>query len=798
MSTRLMIMKKFLSFIFIFFVVFLVSCSKGIEISFDTDGGPIIDSITLDAPSKIERPLDPSQDGYIFAGWTLDGQDFNFDTVIEKSITLKANWLEAVSLQLSGPGIEEQTIMVPYGETYELPTLTRDGYKFMGWMNTANNRFITNDFVYEEDMFLEVVWEKKTQLAINYYNNSIKVYEDYAYEGDPYIAYTPSLEGYTFAGWYTDNKYTTEYNFNNLSRTNNIYCKFVPNKYQITFEDSDEVVSVTYRSRVGTLPKLSIPNCTFLGWEYEGQMIDDSSIYYFANDIKLTPVIQAKTIFYFDGDLKKTVSYVVGTDVPYLYLSKEGYIFAGWYDNSAYTGDAIYKIDTAEYAGKSLYAKWVLDTEATNENSENVARLVANYYKSQYNGKLVYENISMPSTDPYYDANLKWSSSNKSVLQDNGFVKRQTENKDISIDLTVTYGNVTVTEKIDLVVKGNIYKDIKTKKIVAGYVYTGTYNSHPVDDILLDTADIIYLAFATPNEDGTLIVDTDYLNKLDKFQAKAQEKGVRISLVIGGAEAYATRFAKIAADDTARAIFVDEIVNYITEYNLTGVDIDWEYPKENEKTLFTLLMKEIYAAVKQIDPEYLITAAIPAGPFGYPKYDLKNSINYMDYVNMMSYDLQCSAVGGATYHHCALYKSLKTYNMCSVDESVTTYTKQGVPLEKIIIGGAFYGRYSTVKSEKGAITEPSSGVSITYSAIKKNYLGKEGVTEYWDEKACVPYLFDSVNNIWITYENPKSIQAKCDYVVSKGVAGLMWWDYGSDSTGDLITAINEKLPVLKK
>ena len=261
----------------------------------------------------------------------------------------------------------------------------------------------------------------------------------------------------------------------------------------------------------------------------------------------------------------------------------------------------------------------------------------------------------------------------------------------------------------------------------------------------------------------------------------------------------ASIFETIVRDDIARADFVANIVDLIADYEFAGVDIDWEYPESSSATYYTLLMKDIYEAVKAYDPELLVTSAIPAGPWGYPKFDLKNSINYLDYLNLMSYDMQCSSVNGKAYHHSALYSSNLTYNMCSIEETVNYFSKNlGVPLKKIVIGAAFYGRYSSVTALNGKITEEIVGKSMHYSTIVSEYLSKSGVTEYWDDSAKAPYAYDATNKLWFSYDNPRSIGLKCDYVKSKGVGGIMWWDYGSDSIGQLIQAVNAKLDTLKK
>lgn len=61
-------------------------------ITFDTDGGSLIENQTVEEKGKVTKPNDPTKDGFIFKEWQLEGSGFNFDTSISKNITLKATW----------------------------------------------------------------------------------------------------------------------------------------------------------------------------------------------------------------------------------------------------------------------------------------------------------------------------------------------------------------------------------------------------------------------------------------------------------------------------------------------------------------------------------------------------------------------------------------------------------------------------------------------------------------------------------------------------------------------------------
>ena len=61
-------------------------------ISFDTDGGSSIDSVVVKSGEKIDKPDNPSKDGYSFVNWEYEGREYNFDNGVTSNLTLKAIW----------------------------------------------------------------------------------------------------------------------------------------------------------------------------------------------------------------------------------------------------------------------------------------------------------------------------------------------------------------------------------------------------------------------------------------------------------------------------------------------------------------------------------------------------------------------------------------------------------------------------------------------------------------------------------------------------------------------------------
>ena len=159
---------------------------------------------------------------------------------------------------------------------------------------------------------------------------------------------------------------------------------------------------------------------------------------------------------------------------------------------------------------------------------------------------------------------------------------------------------------------------------------------------------------------------------------------------------------------------------------------------------------------------------------------------YLDYIHIMTYDLQS---GSSATHHTALYDSSNTLSGCTVASSVQTYLNNGVPASKIVIGLAFYGKRTKATSLGG---RASGGYgSVTYDVIVRDYLSRlnNGVEYGFDEISQAPYLIDKANGYFITYDDERSIKAKCNYAINQKIAGIMIWDIGQDTSSTLLKAV---------
>lgn len=146
-------------------VIILTLGSKRYTISFNTDGGNSLESITAKEKETITLPI-AVKEGYIFNGWTdEDGKILPSEYVVTKDATLKAVWVsetaDTITIKFDTDGGSKiDDMIVVKGETLKLPqNPTKEGYKFKTWVD-KNETPIYDDALLSEDTTLKAVWEK--------------------------------------------------------------------------------------------------------------------------------------------------------------------------------------------------------------------------------------------------------------------------------------------------------------------------------------------------------------------------------------------------------------------------------------------------------------------------------------------------------------------------------------------------------------------------------------------------------------------------------------------------------------
>jgi chitinase len=284
-------------------------------------------------------------------------------------------------------------------------------------------------------------------------------------------------------------------------------------------------------------------------------------------------------------------------------------------------------------------------------------------------------------------------------------------------------------------------------------------------------------------------------------------------LVSVGGWLWSTNFSDMALTADSRITFEDSVMEFVAKYDLDGLDIDWEYPgltgaghpfRAEDKQNFTALLAELRArfdtSAKKTGRRMYLTVAMGAGDDVIAHTEMQKVQQFVDTVNLMTYDYYEAGSDPTTGHHAPLFADPMDPKHASSDETVRAYEKAGVPAEKILLGVPFYGRtWGDVPDTNHGLFQPGktvAGVNGQYSAIVSGMLG-QGFTRYWDDAAKAPYLYNAEKRIFVSYEDPESLAVKCAYVRSHKLGGVMFWEYFGDSDGTLLQAIDAGLGAAK-
>lgn len=361
------------------------------------------------------------------------------------------------------------------------------------------------------------------------------------------------------------------------------------------------------------------------------------------------------------------------------------------------------------------------------------------------------------------------------------------------------------------VVQEEIISEKKEKVIIA---YVAGWNDFKADDIAAEKLTHINYAFCNVYDglaqEGNGVDDKeemalrDSINYIELHKLKIRNPTLKIIGSIGG-WTWSGGFHDAVLTPESRKTFTQSVINYFNKYRLDGIDFDWEYPSlegnhnpygPEDEDNFVAMLKGVREALDSIGVSkntHYITSIASGGFDEYVDHNsLGKAAEYLDYVNIMTYDFH-GGWDSTTAHHTNLYSSDSV--SLSADRAVRKHVEAGIPINKLVMGIAFYGRnWKGVVSDNNGLYQlaTSGGKGHSFKSID-TLVGNYGYVRHWDESAQAPYLWNADSSIFVSYEDEASIQAKCDYINKEDMLGAMFWEYHEDADLKLLNAINSGL-----
>lgn len=239
---------------------------------------------------------------------------------------------------------------------------------------------------------------------------------------------------------------------------------------------------------------------------------------------------------------------------------------------------------------------------------------------------------------------------------------------------------------------------------VIGY-YSGALFNEPVEKLQTKKLTHVIYSFLIPQEDGSL-VPLEKPDQLKELVAQAHSDGSKVFIALGGwsyqGKPLVTVFESVASSDEKRSLLVKNVCSLLKEYDLDGVELDWEHPSQSSIENYEKLVVELKSALDKDGKE--LTAALngawstTAGP-EVSKLMTDTCLDSFSFINVMAYDMNNA-------EHSPLWFA---------ETSVNYWLNRGVPAEKIILGMPLYARPSW-KQYRDLAAENSEYAYIDYAA----------------------------------------------------------------------------------
>ncbi|WMJ67773.1 glycosyl hydrolase family 18 protein [Stenotrophomonas sp. 24(2023)] len=305
-------------------------------------------------------------------------------------------------------------------------------------------------------------------------------------------------------------------------------------------------------------------------------------------------------------------------------------------------------------------------------------------------------------------------------------------------------------------------------------------------------------------------------------QLKAKHPNVKVLISLGG-WTWSRGFSSAARPENRQA-FVASCIDAYIKGNLPvtdgaggagaalgvfdGIDIDWEYPvacgiacgSAEDNANFTALLAEFRRQLNLVRPGLLLTVAVGAGIDKVRVTDPASYHQYLDYINVMTYDFH-GAWDARTNHHSALFNSpndpstgdQKQYNS---NDAIEAFISRGVPASKLNLGIGYYGRgWSNVASGNNGLYQTAGGAAAgTYEAGIEDWKVLKNLNwpVYTDNTAGATWIYNG-STLW-SFDTPANITRKMGYVKAQGLGGAFVWEFsGDDAQATLTKAVSDGL-----
>jgi chitinase len=291
-----------------------------------------------------------------------------------------------------------------------------------------------------------------------------------------------------------------------------------------------------------------------------------------------------------------------------------------------------------------------------------------------------------------------------------------------------------------------------------------------------------------PNANGTL--DTNGNTITPAYTADvvshAHAANRKALICVGGAN---TSFQS-AVSNVYLTTFIKNLTNFMAVGNYDGIDVDWEPLADSDQPLYTNFITRLRAALDLFSAHKLLTAPVP--PDATPSI-LAVVQSKFDQINVMTYDMSGPWPGWVTWYNAPIYNKGLTFPSVpgeyvpSIEVTVSNFLGAGVVSIKLGIGIPFYGYVwqgsnGLTQAYQSWIVTPTANAYAYNDLMSSNFAAAQ---YHYDTGAQAPYFsvtnaLHASNDLFISYEDTRSVAAKVSYARNRGLGGFIIWELSQD------------------
>ena len=244
---------------------------------------------------------------------------------------------------------------------------------------------------------------------------------------------------------------------------------------------------------------------------------------------------------------------------------------------------------------------------------------------------------------------------------------------------------------------------------------------------------------------------------------KAHARGMEVWALIDNFNTQVDTF-EVLSYTSKRTFLIQNIMNQLLQYDIDGINIDFEQLNYDTGEHFTEFIRELSIQCRSNGIVLSVDNYVPRESTTH--YNRKEQGVVADYVIIMGYDEHWGSGGVAG----------SVASIGFVEDGIKK-TLEEVPENKVINAIPFYTRVWKTTAQQ--VTSEALGMEAA-----QNFITNNNVETRWDEENCQNYgekqMGDTFYQVWL--EDEQSIETKLTIMKKYNLAGVAEWKLGFEST----------------